>query len=63
MTAPVEYLDLDDVLELAERLLGSPVPLRDVGLLILAGLLAWRPTSRFSVDGLLYPDRRTREVE
>ena len=36
--------------------------LRDVGLLILAGLLAWRPTSRFSVDGLLYPDRRTREV-
>ena len=36
--------------------------LRDVGLLILAGMLAWRPTSRFSVDGLLYPDRRTREV-
>jgi len=36
---------------------------RDVGLLALAGLLAWRPTSKFSVDGLLYPDpRTTREV-
>jgi death-on-curing protein len=29
----VEYLDLDDVLELARRLLGDPLPLRDVGLL------------------------------
>ena len=33
MTAPVEYLDLDDVLELAERVLGTPIPIRDVGLL------------------------------
>jgi death-on-curing protein len=33
VTGPVEYLDLDDVLDLAERLLGVPVPLREVGLL------------------------------
>jgi death-on-curing protein len=29
----VEFLDLDDVLGLAQRLLGDPPPLRDVGLL------------------------------
>jgi uncharacterized membrane protein YphA (DoxX/SURF4 family) len=34
---------------------------RDIGLLVLAGLLAWRPTSRLSVDRLLYPDVRTSE--
>ena len=33
MTRPIEYLDLDDVLALAARLLGDPPPLRDVGLL------------------------------
>ena len=33
MTEPVEFLDLDDVIELARRLLGSPPPFRDVGLL------------------------------
>lgn len=33
MTAPVEYLDIDDVLALAARLLGAPVPIRDLGLL------------------------------
>lgn len=33
MTDRVEYLDLDDVLDLARRLLGDPVPVRDVGLL------------------------------
>ena len=33
MTEPVEYLDLDDVLALATRLLGDPPPVRDVGLL------------------------------
>ena len=33
MTRPVEYLDLDDVLALATRLLGDPPPVRDVGLL------------------------------
>jgi death-on-curing protein len=30
---PVEFLDLDDVLGLASRLLGDPTPIRDVGLL------------------------------
>lgn len=36
MNEPVEFLDLDDVLELALRLLGEPVPLRDAGLLAAA---------------------------
>ncbi len=34
---------------------------RDAGLLVLAGLLAWRPRSRLSVDGLLYPAPRVKE--
>lgn len=29
----VEFLDLDDLIELARRLLGDPPPIRDVGLL------------------------------
>lgn len=33
MRDPVEFLDLDDVLGLARRLLGNPPPIRDVGLL------------------------------
>ena len=33
MTDPVEFLDLDDVLGLARRLLGDPPPIRDAGLL------------------------------
>ena len=33
MTDPVEFLDLDDAIELARRLLGEPPPIRDVGLL------------------------------
>ena len=33
MTDPVEFLELDDVIELTRRLLGSPPPIRDVGLL------------------------------
>lgn len=33
MTPPIEYLDLDDLLILATRLLGDPPPIRDVGLL------------------------------
>jgi len=42
----VEYLDLDDVLTLAVRLLGSPLPLRDIGLL---GSAVARP--RTSIGG------------
>ena len=33
MSEPVEFLDLDDILELARAILGSPPPVRDVGLL------------------------------
>lgn len=33
MSDPVEFLDLDDVIELARRLLGDPPPIGDVGLL------------------------------
>jgi death-on-curing protein len=33
MIDPVEYLDLDDVIELARAMLGDPPPIRDVGLL------------------------------
>lgn len=52
MTDPVEFLDLDDLLALAERLLDSPLPVRDVGLL---GSAAARPqTSVFGADA--YPD-------
>lgn len=52
MTGPVQYLDLDDLIELATRLLGSPPPIRDVGLL---GSAAARPQSAaFGEDA--YPD-------
>lgn len=52
MTAPVEYLDIEDVLALAEALLGRPVPIRDVGLL---GSAVARPqTTVFGSDA--YPD-------
>lgn len=48
----IEYLDLDDLIALAERLLGAPAPLRDIGLL---GSAAARPmTSAFGEDA--YPD-------
>lgn len=48
----VEYLDLDDLLALAEALLGAPPPLRDLGLLESA---AARPrASAFGRDA--YPD-------
>lgn len=52
MSEPVEYLDLDDLIELASELLGDPPPIRDVGLL---GSAAARPqTSAFGEDA--YPD-------
>lgn len=52
MTDPIDFLDLDDLLALAERVLGSPAPVRDVGLL---GSAAARPqTSVFGEDA--YPD-------
>lgn len=49
---PIEYLDLDDLVALAEMLLGAPAPVRDIGLL---GSAAARPmTSAFGQDA--YPD-------
>lgn len=48
----VEYLDLDDLLHMAVRLLGDPPPIRDVGLL---GSAVARPqTTAFGEDA--YPD-------
>lgn len=52
MTGPVEYLDLGDVLDLAERLLGTPLPLRDVGLL---GSAVARPQTTIGGEDA-YPD-------
>jgi death on curing protein len=48
---PVEYLDIQDLVELATQLLGDPPPIRDVGLL---GSAAARPqTTVFGEDA--YP--------
>ena len=52
MSGATEYLDLDDLVEVAQTLLGSPAPIRDVGLL---GSAAARPrTTAFGEDA--YPD-------
>jgi death-on-curing protein len=52
MTQPVEFIDLDDLIELARDLLGDPPPIRDFGLL---GSAAARPqTTVFGNDA--YPD-------
>jgi death-on-curing protein len=52
VTEPVEYLDLDDLIDLTRGLLGDPPPIRDVGLL---GSAAARPqTTAFGEDA--YPD-------
>lgn len=47
MSDPVEFLDLDDVLGLAQRLLGDPPPFRDVGLL---GSAVARPQTSIGGD-------------
>jgi len=47
-----EFLDVDDLIELARRILGDPPPISDIGLL---GSAAARPqTSAFGEDA--YPD-------
>ena len=52
MNEAVEYLDTEDLVELARRLLGDPPPIRDIGLL---GAAAARPqASAFGQDA--YPD-------
>lgn len=49
---PIEYLDLEDLLDLAERLLGPDPPIRDAGLL---GSAAARPqATAFGAEA--YPD-------
>jgi death-on-curing protein len=56
VTRPVEFLDLEDLVALATRLLGDPPPIRDIGLLSAA---ASRPrTSAFGADA--YPDLWTK---
>jgi death-on-curing protein len=53
---PIEYLDLDDLVDLARTMLGDPPPIRDVGLL---GSAVARPqTTAFGVDA--YPDLPTK---
>ena len=52
MSHGIEYLDTEDLLELARRLFGEPPPLRDLGLL---GAAAARPqASAFGEEA--YPD-------
>ena len=56
MNAPVEHLDLDDLIDHATRLLGDPPPIRDIGLL---GSAVARPqTTLFGEDA--YPDQWTK---
>jgi len=56
MNRPVEYLDLDDLVDLARNILGDPPPIRDIGLL---GSAAARPqTTAFGQDA--YPDLLTK---
>lgn len=56
MSDPTEYLDLDDLIDLARTLLGDPPPVRDIGLL---GSAAARPqTTAFGEDA--YPDLITK---
>lgn len=54
MSDPVEFLDLDDLVDLAIALLGDPAPIRDIGLL---GSAVARPqTTAFGEDA--YPDKQ-----
>jgi death on curing protein len=56
MSGPVEYLDLDDLIDLARSLFGDPPPIRDMGLL---GSAAARPqATAFGQDA--YPDLLTK---
>lgn len=56
MTSDIEYLDTDDLVDLATGLLGDPPPIRDLGLL---GSAAARPqATAFGEDA--YPDLWTK---
>lgn len=52
MTEEVEYLDIEDLLDLAADVLGEPVPIRDAGLLASA---AARPQATIGGEDA-YPD-------
>lgn len=56
MNLEVEYLDLEDVVGLASRLLGDPPPVRDIGLL---GSAVARPQTTVYGDDA-YPDLWTK---
>ena len=58
MTVPIEYLDLDDLIELAILLLGEPPPIRDIGLL--GSAAARSQTTAFGEDA--YPDLWTKSA-
>jgi death-on-curing protein len=53
---PVEFLDLEDVVSLAVLLLGSPPPIRDIGLL--SSAVARPQAAVYGEDA--YPDLRTK---
>ena len=56
MTEPIEFLEVDALIDLARMLLGDPPPIRDVGLL---GAAAARP--QMSIGGEdAYPDLWTK---
>jgi death-on-curing protein len=56
MSEPIEFLDVDDLVDLARSLLSDPPPIRDIGLL---GSAAARPqTTAFGEDA--YPDLVTK---
>ncbi|MEN9645145.1 MAG: hypothetical protein RL238_1814 [Actinomycetota bacterium] len=56
MNEPVEYLDIDDLIDLTRALLGDPPPIRDVGLL--ASVAARPQATAFGLDA--YPDLITK---
>lgn len=56
MSEPIEFLDLDDLVELARSLLGDPPPIRDIGLL---GSAAARPQTTAQGEDA-YPDLLTK---
>lgn len=56
MTQPVEYLDIEDLIELARLLLGDPPPIRDIGLL--GSAMARPQTTAFGTDA--YPELVTK---